>query len=112
MKSIYVIVILIVLFLVICFIGYKLGTDDQKYERDTGRDFASNRDKDRGGYYGGGYGGGYGSYGRPRTRSYDSDDDDPYDLSSPIDDMAEDSADEGGYEDYNTADDEPRAPEF
>ena len=67
-----VIVILIVLFAVICFVGYKLGTDDQRYERDTGRDFASNRDKDRGfggGYYGGGHDGGY--HGSPRTRSYD-----------------------------------------
>lgn len=111
MTYICVIGILIVLFLVICFIGYKLGTGDQKFERDTGRDFASNRDKDRGGYYGGGYGGYDGGYGRPRTRSYDSDDNDPYDLSSPIDQDAEDTADEGGYEDYS-ADDEPRAPEF
>lgn len=113
MKELLVIGIIILVLLVICFIGYKMGTSDQKYERDTGRDFASHRDRDYGGgHYGGGYGGYDGGYGRPRTRSYDSDDNDPYDLSSPIDQDAEDSADEGGYEDYNMADDEPRAPEF
>ena len=105
-----VIGMIVLVLLVLVFIGYKIGTGDQKYERDTGRDFASNRDKDFGG--GGMYGGGYGSgYGRPRTRSYD---DDPYDLNAPIDngaadDTAERDDDGEGYVDFP---DEPRAPEF
>jgi hypothetical protein len=65
----------VLVLLVMGFIGYKIGTGDQKYERDTGRDFASNRDKDFGN---GGFGGGHYGPGRdggfhepPRTRSYD-----------------------------------------
>ena len=106
MKELIVIGITVLVLLVLCFVGYRVGTEDQKYERDTGRDFASHRDKDfGGGMYGGGYGGGFG---RPRTRSYD-DSSDPYDLNAPIDDTAEESG-EGDYEDFPA--EEPKAPEF
>jgi hypothetical protein len=107
MKSLIIIIMVVLVLLVLCFVGYKIGTNDQKYERDTGRDFASHRDRDfGGGMYGGGYGGGYG---RPRTRSYD-DGPDPYDLNEPVEDSAEDRSEEE-YTDFSN-DEEPRAPEF
>ena len=106
MKELIVIGITVLVLLVLCFVGYRVGTKDQKYERDTGRDFASHRDRDfGGGMYGGGYGGGFG---RPRTRSYD-DSSDPYDLNAPIDDAVGES-EEGDYEDFPA--EEPKAPEF
>ncbi len=107
MKELIVIGITVLVLLVLCFVGYKIGTKDQKYERDTGRDFASHRDRDLGGgMYGGGYGGGFG---RPRTRSYD-DSSDPYDLNAPIDDDTAEESGEGDYEDFPAG--EPKAPEF
>ena len=111
MKELIVIGVIVLALAALCFIGYKIGVKDQKYERDTGRDFASHRDKDfgGGGMYGGGYGSGYGGgYGRPRTRSYD--DNDPYDLNAPIDSESTDDVTEGGYTDF--PDEEPKAPEF
>lgn len=66
----------ILVLLAMAFIGYKMGTKDQKYERDTGRDFASHRDRDLGGGFGGPFGPGRdgGFHEPPRTRSYDDED--------------------------------------
>lgn len=98
--------VVFVVLIVVVYIGYRMGASDQKYERDTGRDFASNRDKDFGGeHYGGGYNSG--RYGRPRTRSYD---DDPYDLNAPIENETAENSGEDDYEDFSA--EEPKAPEF
>ena len=103
MSELIIIGIVALALIALCLVGYRIGTKDQKFERDTGRDFASNRDKDFGG--GGMYGGGYSrsDYGRPRTRSYDSDD---YEAEAPY--IAGD--DEGDYNDLPN--EEPKAPEF
>jgi len=110
MKELIVILITVLVLLVFGFVGYRIGTKDQKYERDTGRDFASHRDTDQGyqsggysggGHYGGGYGGGYSSY--PRTRSYDDED-----SEAAVSDTADDN-DEGDWTDIDSS---PKAPEF
>lgn len=96
--------------IVIVYIGYRMGTSDQKYERDTGRDFASHRDNDMGGHFGGGYGGGYRG-GRGSSLDYDSRPD-PYDLNEPDEEepAIPEAEEEEEYEDFS--EDETRMPEF